>query len=162
MTDAAHIELSRQATTPLLGRASTAQAEVPLRDGLAAIRREPSSLRRWWPTLRLMSEHPRRKTFDVRWPFGAALASALLGWFVLPRLAYEFIALAGTLIVFGGLALASDYRGAVDRYLQATRVRPRRMDPPRWARLNGAWLALIGLGWLVGSASMLALGETPH
>ena len=109
-----------------------------------------------------MSERSRPHAFDVRWPFGAALACALIGWFVLPRLAYEFTAVAGALIVLSGVALATDYRGAVAQFLKQTRVRPGRMDPRKWSKLNGAWVAFIGFVWLVGSAVMVALGETPH
>jgi hypothetical protein len=65
----------------------------------------------------------------MRWPFGAAFACALIGWFVLPRLAYEFTAVAGALVALSGIALVSDYRGAVARFLQQTRIRRRRMDP---------------------------------
>lgn len=97
----------------------------------------------------------------MRWGFAAAVALGFLA-LLLPDAGFELFAAAGLLIVVCGVALAADLRGAIGRYLEVVPLMPRRMEPRRWARLQGVWMAVIGAVWLVGSVGSLILGETPQ
>ena len=98
----------------------------------------------------------RTPGIDVRWGFGIAIALGFLSLSLLASVGHEVIAVSGLLIFLSGMALALDYRNAIDKWIEVVQVRPRpRMDPRQFARLNGLWLALIGLGWLGGSVAII-------
>lgn len=98
---------------------------------------------------------------DVGLGVVAAIALGFLS-LLLPSASFELIAAAGLLIVVCGVALAADLRGARGRYLEVAPYLPRRMEPQRWARLQGLWMAMIGAVWFIGSVASLIMGKTPQ
>lgn len=80
---------------------------------------------------------------DVRWGLVAAVGLGFLS-LLLPSAAFGLIAVAGLLIVVCGVALAADLRGTMGRYLEVAPFLPRRMEPRKWVRLQGVWMAVIG------------------